>query len=48
MVQLRERILAEKENVEQALANLNQAMARTDRSVVELTAEAAIFLLASR
>jgi uncharacterized protein YutE (UPF0331/DUF86 family) len=40
MAQLRERILAEKENVELALANLSQAMSRTDRTVVELTAAA--------
>jgi uncharacterized protein YutE (UPF0331/DUF86 family) len=40
MAQLRERILAEKENVELALANLSRAMARTDRTVVELTAAA--------
>ena len=40
MPQLRERVLAEKENVELALANLRQAMARRDRSVVELTAAA--------
>ncbi len=40
MAQLRERVLAEKENVEMALANLSEAMARTDRSVVELTAAA--------
>jgi len=40
MSQLRERILAEEENVELALANLSQAMARTDRTVVELTAAA--------
>ena len=40
MPQLHERVLAEKENVELALANLRQAMARKDRSVVELTAAA--------
>jgi uncharacterized protein YutE (UPF0331/DUF86 family) len=40
MSQLRERILAEEENVELALANLGRAMARTDRTVVELTAAA--------
>ena len=40
MSQLRERILAEEENVELALANLSRAMARTDRTVVELTAAA--------
>jgi uncharacterized protein YutE (UPF0331/DUF86 family) len=40
MAQLRERVLAERENVELALANLGQAMARTDRTVVELTAAA--------
>lgn len=40
MAQLRERILAEKENVELALANLSQAMSRKDRSVIELTAAA--------
>jgi len=40
MAELRERVLAEKENVELSLANLSQAMARTDRSVIELTAAA--------
>ncbi|MBM3330425.1 hypothetical protein FJY68_01080 [candidate division WOR-3 bacterium] len=40
MPQLRERLLAEKENVELALTNLSCAMARTDRTVVELTAAA--------
>ena len=40
MSQLRERILAEEENVEFALATLSRAMARTDRTVVELTAAA--------
>jgi uncharacterized protein YutE (UPF0331/DUF86 family) len=40
MAELCERILAEKENVELSLANLSQAMARTDRSIIELTAAA--------
>ena len=40
MAQLRERVLAEKENVEIALANLDEAMSRKDRSVVELAAAA--------
>jgi hypothetical protein len=40
MAELRERVLAERENVELSLANLRLAMARTDRSVIELTAAA--------
>jgi uncharacterized protein YutE (UPF0331/DUF86 family) len=38
MADLPEEILAEKENVEVALRNLKEALARKDRSVVELTA----------
>jgi uncharacterized protein YutE (UPF0331/DUF86 family) len=43
MADLRERVLAERENVEVALANLKQALLRSDRSVIELAA-AATFL----
>lgn len=38
MDNLTKQILAEKENVEQALANLDEAMAREEKSVVELAA----------
>ena len=38
MGELPKQILAEKENVEMALNNLKEAMARTERSVIELSA----------
>lgn len=40
MVDLSKRIEAEKENVETALANLEEAMSRTDRDIVALAAMA--------
>jgi uncharacterized protein YutE (UPF0331/DUF86 family) len=43
MAELRERILAEKENVEAALANLQEALSRSPRGTIELAA-AATFL----
>jgi hypothetical protein len=38
MANLSKQILAEKENVEKALTNLKEAMAREEKSVVELAA----------
>jgi len=38
MDDLHRRILAEKENVEIALGNLKDAMARTEKTVIELAA----------
>ncbi len=40
MAELRERVLAEKENVELSLTNLIEAMSRKERTVIELTAAA--------